>query len=210
MKYAAILGILLVSSCEGSRFPVGYDKAMKEQQDHPITQTLTLPVIPSPAAPDATEGPGPLDTATAILNFGKDVWSIVDAGKPVADIKADFASAMPVDTLPAPQDFEPIKRLTTMKLGADNGYGYRVVDVDLSVVSTSNGVYIAAASIVPSNVMVNWGWGLDLKVTKVSVQNRHGYAAITFVLVSTIWTAVQKSTKTFVIDVDAANKVVIL
>ncbi len=113
-----------------------------------------------------------------IINIGKKVWAVVAAGKPVMNVKFDFASAMPKGITVA-SDLHGFSELQfkSFEYSGTNLYGMEVFKVQYTVVFqyggafAGKGAYIASASIVPQNVSVIWGYSLGMDVNNVSVSN---------------------------------------
>ena len=113
-----------------------------------------------------------------IINIGKKVWAVVAAGKPVMNVKFDFASAMPKGITVA-SDLHGFSELQfkSFEYSGTNLYGVEVFKVQYTVVYqyggafSGKGAYIASASIVPQNVSVIWGYSLGMDVNNVSVSN---------------------------------------
>jgi len=113
-----------------------------------------------------------------IINIGKKVWAVVASGKPVMNVKFDFASAMPKGITVASElhGFSDLQFKSFEYVGT-NLYGMEVFKVQYTVVYqyggafAGKGAYIASASIVPQNVSVVWGYSLDMDVNNVSVAN---------------------------------------
>ena len=113
-----------------------------------------------------------------IINIGKKVWSVVAAGKPVMNVKFDFATAFPKGVTVASElhGFSDLQYKSFDYTGT-NGFGMEVFKVQYTVVYqyggsyAGKGRYIASASIVPQNVSVVWGYSLNMNVDNVSVSN---------------------------------------
>jgi len=114
-----------------------------------------------------------------IINIGKKIWAIVDAGRPVVNIKVDTANALPAgvrcwDELEgwnAPQSH-------LYQVDYENGFGSIVVSYGFRVSFISGGSYkgkgqyITLASVTPANVDVSWGFKLDAVATVPMVFNQ--------------------------------------
>jgi len=113
-----------------------------------------------------------------IINVGKKVWSVVAAGKPVMNVKFDFATAFPKGVTVASElhGFSDLQYKSFDYTGT-NGFGMEVFKVQYTVVYqyggsyAGKGKYITSASIVPQNVSVVWGYSLNMNVDNVSVSN---------------------------------------
>lgn len=131
---------------------------------------------------DTPPGGGGLDESLIVLdqiiNFGKKIWAIVEANKPVVNYKTDRADAMPagiqtwqnLETWNAPQ--AKVYRATYKNL-----FGMTVVDFAFRVLFTSGGSYkgkgqyLTHVTIVPANLNVAWGYNFDAQATIPSVVN---------------------------------------
>lgn len=123
-----------------------------------------------------------LDDANVIIdkliNLGKKMWAVVEAGKPVMNVKFDFATALPQGIASAADlaGFSDLK-FKSFEYSATNLYGVEVFKVQYTVVYQfggsykGKGSYIATASIVPQDVSVMWGYNLSMNVDNVSVAN---------------------------------------
>ena len=103
-----------------------------------------------------------------IINIGKKIWAIVDAGKPVVNVKVDTANALPAgvrcwDELEGWQ--APTSKLYQMAY--ENGFGSTVVAYNFRVSFISGGSYkgqgkyITLASVQPAKIEVAWGFRFD-------------------------------------------------
>ena len=117
-------------------------------------------------------------TLDHIINIGKKVWAVVVAGKPVMNVKFDFATAMPKGITAASElhGFSDLQ-FKSFEYAGTNTYGFEVFKVQYTVVYQyagafgGKGAYIASASIVPQNVSVLWGYSLGMNVDNVAVSN---------------------------------------
>lgn len=125
----------------------------------------------------------PLDAVEAIvdqiINIGKKVWVVVEAGKPVVSLKLDTANALPRG-VSCWADLAGWTAPTTKVYQIDykNLYGVKVVSFAYRVSFTAsgnvNGVgkYITNASFQPANLSVAWGYQFDAEATIPSVLNQ--------------------------------------
>lgn len=122
---------------------------------------------------------GAIDVALdQIINIGKKVWSVVAAGKPVMNVKFDFATAFPKGITAASElhGFSDLQYKSYEYTGV-NGFGMEVFKVQYTVVYqyggsfAGKGAYIASATIVPQDVSVVWGYSLGMNVDNVAVSN---------------------------------------
>lgn len=114
-----------------------------------------------------------------ILNIGKKIWAVVEAGKPVVTVRMDSANALPrgiqcwtdMSGWSAPQ-------AKTYQVRYENAYGINVIDFTYRVMFTAGGnvdgvgKYIANATVIPANINVAWGFKLDANTQIASVFNQ--------------------------------------
>jgi hypothetical protein len=100
-----------------------------------------------------------------IINIGKKLWAIVDAGRPVVNVHLDTANALPkgvscwsdLNGWQAP-------RSKVYQVTYENGFGMSVVDYSYRVTFTAGGgvdgvgKYITNATFMPANLEVAWGF----------------------------------------------------
>lgn len=114
-----------------------------------------------------------------IINIGKKIWAIIEAGKPVSNIKME-ASANAL-----PQGIKCWNELSSWKAPSvksfsqsfKNGFGSEVIRFDFDVIYTHggklNGVgsYLTNVQVHPKNVSVMWGFKLNAGVEIPSLVN---------------------------------------
>ncbi|KYG61570.1 hypothetical protein AZI86_17850 [Bdellovibrio bacteriovorus] len=113
-----------------------------------------------------------------IINIGKKIWTIVQAGKPVMNIKLDTANALPKG-LTCWSDLSGwnVPESKVYQIDYTNGFGMNVVSFAYRVTYTAggsaNGVgkYITNATFMPANVKVAWGFQFDAEAAIPSVFN---------------------------------------
>jgi hypothetical protein len=142
-----------------------------------VTFTETVPTAEeiaagylAPTQPPATflDDSATLDWNTMVL-IGEKLIQIIQAGKPVVNIKRDAVAALPLGVTNW-QDLAgwqaPVTKVYTVKV--TNYLGMDVVDMRLKVSAMwggsrdGRGQYLANVLVVPSNLKVLWGWNLDL------------------------------------------------
>jgi hypothetical protein len=143
----------------------GYIKTYEYAQDLPIatqvSQTKQLEVE--------------IDT---IINIGKKVWNIVEAGKPVVNIQLNSASAMPAGI----KGWQQLAgwqtpRSSTYRVHYTNLYTMNVVDFSYRVLFTYGGSYngqgrfVTGATIEPAALDVAWGYSFKANVEIPTVIN---------------------------------------
>lgn len=103
-----------------------------------------------------------------IINMGKKIWTIVDAGRPVVNVKVDTANALPSGARCWNQ-LEGWKTPTSKlyQITYENGFGSTVVTYAfrLSFIHGGSvrgqGQYITLASVSPAAIEVGWGFKFD-------------------------------------------------
>ncbi len=159
---------------------------------HPMADTLALaddcstparPFLISRTGEQKVEGLNPLDQLQVwvdqIINIGKKIWAIVEAGKPVSNIKTDTASALPrgVQCWTDMSGWS-VPQSKVYRVRYENGYGADVVDFTYRVMFTANGnvdgvgKYISNATFLPANLRVGWGFKFDANAQIASVFNQ--------------------------------------
>jgi hypothetical protein len=123
-----------------------------------------------------------LDSANVIvdkvINLGKKVWKVIADNQPVLNLKFDFANALP-QGVKAATDLAGFSELQfkSFVYSGTNGFGAEVFKVQYTVVYqfggaySGKGAYINAASVVPQDVSVLWGYDLGMDVQNVAVSN---------------------------------------
>jgi len=114
-----------------------------------------------------------------IINIGKKIWAIVDAGRPVVNLKYDTAHALPAG-IKCWTDLEGWSAPQTKLYQAayENGFGSTVVNYAFRVSFISGGSwkgqgdYITMATIQPTRVEVAWGFNFDAVATVPIVFNQ--------------------------------------
>lgn len=113
-----------------------------------------------------------------VVNIGKKVWTLIEAGKPVVNMKTDVATALPygarcwmdLQTWEAP-------KAKTYSVTYKNIYGADVVRFSYRVVYLhggsvdGKGAYVGYAAIEPSEVYVAWGWSFNAETSTPAVYN---------------------------------------
>lgn len=113
-----------------------------------------------------------------IINIGKKVFAIVEAGRPVVNLKLDVATALPTGSrcwMDLQQWQVPQSKVYSMKF--INNWGSEVVRMTYRVLwlpgGTVDGVgkYIGYATMAPVDLSVSWGFNLDADVAIPTVFN---------------------------------------
>jgi hypothetical protein len=114
-----------------------------------------------------------------IINIGKKIWAIVDAGRPVVNVKVDTANALPAgvkcwDELEGWQ--APTSKL--YQVTYENGFGNPAITYAFRVSFISGGSYkgqghfLTLATIQPAKIDVSWGFNFDAVATIPMVFNQ--------------------------------------
>jgi hypothetical protein len=125
---------------------------------------------------------GPLDTidliTDKITNIGKKLWSMVQAGQPVLNMKTSVATALPQNARCwTDLDGWQMPESRVYEVGFKNGFGAEVVTLSYRVIwlpggsVKGKGKYVGYASVTPVRVAVYWGFSLDAEVTVPTVFN---------------------------------------
>jgi hypothetical protein len=113
-----------------------------------------------------------------IMNIGKQLWDLILKSRAVANIKFDYANALPEGVTSAMQleGFSPLQ-FRSFKLWAKNYFGTEVYQVTYAIVHRfggsvdGRGQYLDAVAVVPQKVDVLWGYSLDFVVNRVATSN---------------------------------------
>lgn len=127
----------------------------------------------------------PIDTLNTVdvvvdkvINIGKKIWEIVQAGKPVLNIRTDVATALPQGSrcwLDLQTWKMPESKLYSVSF--KNGFGMEVVKMNYRVLwlpgGSVDGVgqFIGYAAVIPSDVSVAWGFSLNAQASVPTVFN---------------------------------------
>lgn len=113
-----------------------------------------------------------------IINIGKKIFNVINAGRPVVNIKIDTANALPKGlTCWADLSGWNVPQSKVYNVQYENGFGMVVVDYSYRVTYTAGGSadgigkYITNATFQPANVSVGWGFQLDATAMIPSVFN---------------------------------------
>jgi hypothetical protein len=114
----------------------------------------------------------------AIVNLGKEIWSIIQANKPVVNVTTNEASALPrgVTDWSALSGWDT-PRIRTFETNFTNAYGINVVSFQYRLSYTSGGSYngqgqyLSHVTVSPENVTVLWGYTFNAQVSVPNVTN---------------------------------------
>ncbi|WP_413288509.1 hypothetical protein [Bdellovibrio sp. HCB337] len=127
-------------------------------------------------------GLGVLDQAEVIIdqviNLGKKIWAVVETGRPVVNVQAYTANALPKG-VQCWSDLSgwQIPQSKVYRVQYENAYGMKVVDFAYRVTFTAGGSvngqgkYITNATIMPADVNVSWGFTFNASAEVPSVFN---------------------------------------
>lgn len=118
-----------------------------------------------------------------LIAFGKQVWEIVDAGRPV--MNNDYMQ--PISVLPNNEDGQAtfysisgwsVPRAQTYRVEYKNGLGMTVISFDYTVSFQydgqfeGKGAYLTGVDVSASNVAVSWGFSFNANSQLVTISNR--------------------------------------
>lgn len=114
----------------------------------------------------------------AIVNVAKKTWEIIKANEPVANVKFQFANALPKG-LTDSSSLTGFSDLQTksVRIWGTNMWGATVYDVTLTAVHqyggqyNGKGQYLETVSVIPSNLSVMWGYTVNYSVENVATTN---------------------------------------
>ncbi len=124
-----------------------------------------------------------ISIARDLIAFGKEIYKIIEAGKPVINTNYAPISVLPLDTKFG-REITPMNlgrwkapKFVKFKVTYKNGYGAEVVSFTYNVNMSyggqfgGKGAYITNAQIVPENVNVLWGYTFNAKMSVVGLSN---------------------------------------
>lgn len=167
---------------------VTFEEITDSAQDlYPFDQPgLSQDCNPSPRKPNIKYsdevGTDPLTDWTVvvdqIINAGKKIWQIVEAGKPVANLSLNTANALPRG-LGCWMDLQEWKapESRVYRVQYANAFGANVVSFAFRVNFTHGGAldgigkYVTNATIMPAALDVSWGFTFNADVSVPSVVN---------------------------------------
>jgi hypothetical protein len=112
------------------------------------------------------------------INMGKKIWSIIEANRPVVNVKTDIAHALPLGV----QSWQQLATWQTPQAKAfrvvyKNLYGASVVDFTFRLHFThggsvnGKGAYLTHITVVPANLSVVWGYTFNAQTEIPSITN---------------------------------------
>jgi len=115
---------------------------------------------------------------TNIINLGKKIWQIVEAGKPVVNVELNTANALP-EGAKGWQALEgwqaPVSRV--FEVSYKNGFGREMVNFTYRLLYTyggnskGKGHYLTNVTVVPAQLSVGWGYSFSAQAQIPSVTN---------------------------------------
>jgi hypothetical protein len=136
---------------------------------------IKTPVFSSESSRNATNPGEQLDE---IINIGKKIWAVIEAGAPVMNINTDVATALPpgVKSMSELSGWkEPVSK--TYEMVITNSYDFNVIEFRYRVISVAGGSldgeghYIGYATVQPEDVYVAWGWNFDAHASAPAIYN---------------------------------------
>ncbi|OFZ54907.1 MAG: hypothetical protein A2428_11695 [Bdellovibrionales bacterium RIFOXYC1_FULL_54_43] len=131
----------------------------------------------APSSSFSVEGLGTAIQWDTVINTAKQLWTIIEANRPVVNISTDHANAIPtgISTQALSSWQAPMSKTYTVVY--ENGFGAKVVEFSFRVIFLyggsykGKGRYIMNATIVPANVSVAWGFTFNANANVVSTSN---------------------------------------
>jgi hypothetical protein len=120
----------------------------------------------------------PFDGIDDILNIGKAVWKVIEAGKPTLESKHSYATALPPNVKSAGEleHFSPLQFKSFTRRATSWYYG-TAFEITYTLAHQYNGSYggkgkyLNSVTVLPHKVDVSWAYHLDVAVEKISVSN---------------------------------------
>lgn len=114
-----------------------------------------------------------------IINIGKVIWAVVDAGRPVVNFKTDVAHGLPsgISCWTELEGWKP-PMIKAFRIGYENAFGVTVVNYEFRVSFiyggsfNGRGHYITHAMFQPKKIDVAWGFRFDAVATIPAVVNQ--------------------------------------
>jgi hypothetical protein len=159
----SVLGLVCLAAATAS----ADDSAFYQIKDIQVKEVASVqaPI----AALDGGQGvPNPGQQLDEIINIGKKIWAIVEAGAPVMNIETDVATALPAGVKSMSELTgwkEPVSK--TYEMTITNNFDMEVIKFRYRVISVAGGTlngkghYIGYATVQPEDVYVMWGWSFD-------------------------------------------------
>lgn len=192
-----ILGLVLAASSTAFGFDQAYYQIKKVSvrdvtAKYAHTEVMATPVMANCTSAKSVElSPMAAPTTSAatsladigiyldqIVNMGVKIWNIVEAGKPVVNVKMDVANALPMG-LQCWTDLAgwQIPQSKVYEVAYENGFGAEVVTFAFRVTFTAGGnmngkgKYLTNATFMPASLNVSWGFTFNATAEIPSVFN---------------------------------------
>lgn len=147
--------------------------------------SLVLPANVKIASNNKSGGVGQyIMAAREIIAFGKEIYKIIEAGKPVVNV----GESVPLSILPKDEKGEMVDafmlenwkmpKSQKYRVIAKNGFGMNTISFDFMLIYTyggkynGKGAYITGAEVSPTKVDVAWGYNLDANMKVKSIFNQ--------------------------------------
>lgn len=176
---ALILPLTLLASSSSSIASDNYDQQYftigeVEIIDYETETSFVLPMSQEQPADLSDIG----KDITEIINIGKKIWKIIEANRPVVNVKTDSATILPVGIQSALQ-LEGWSMPQSKRYGVayKNLFGMEVVKFDFRFIYTyggsldGKGKYLANVTMVPADLQVSWGFKFNADAKVVNMVN---------------------------------------
>lgn len=162
---------------------LGSQNGITHFQEEVAVPTDTLKALEEPFElaydPDAfSRDPFSEIDLNAITNLGQKIWKVIEANRPVVNVKYHYANALPKG-VPSSEDLDGFSdlQMRSFRNYAKNLYGITVYDVTYTAVHRFGGSYngqgrfLENVTILPHHVDVLWGYTLNMGVSRISTVN---------------------------------------
>jgi hypothetical protein len=144
-----------------------------------LVSEVTEPIVFGPAAPRPGQ-PGPRIAPALIVMAGAKVWSVIENGRPSAQLATAYASAIPAFSVNW-DDLAGWKKVTRRyRYSVDSTLQGRAVDVlyevsfcygELAHEDGRKGGYIVNFTVRPVKIDLKWGWKLSMEAAMSDPMN---------------------------------------
>ena len=154
-----------------------------DSSDHVSGEDFSIETRNYVEVPPGSEIGDVIAIAREIIAFGKEIYKIVEAGKPVINTTYAPISVLPLETkfgreiTPMNLGHWKTPKFVKFKVTYKNGYGAEVVSFTYNVNMSyggkfeNKGAYITNAQIVPENINVVWGYTFNAKMSLIGLTN---------------------------------------
>lgn len=157
----------------------------EKEQDQSFQNNLKVLKLPSNTdeVKEKKEG-SRLDEVNEIIAIGKEIYKIVEAGKPQVVLSSEAIDALPKNDQGNPispfslENWSYPKTSSTYQLKIVNRLGMTVIDFRFKVIFTyggslnGKGAYLSAVQIKPVRTSVAWGFGLEAQYKLQNLYNQ--------------------------------------